>query len=64
MFSKHCTVYISNVIVLQWHAEDTDRWVVMFLKHKDLENRRVNSLLSLVANTKLIRLYNLNLHVF
>ena len=46
-------VYILYVTVKHWHAKDTEPWVIMFLMTKDLENMRVNGLISLVANTRL-----------
>jgi len=43
-----CILYVWH-----WHAKDTEPRVVMFFKPKDLENVRVNSLTSLIANTRL-----------
>ena len=46
-------VYILYVTVEHWHAKDIAPWFIMFLMTKDLENMRVNGLISLVANTRL-----------
>jgi hypothetical protein len=43
-----CILYIWH-----WYAKDTEPRLVMYLKPKDLENVRVNSLISLIANTRL-----------
>jgi len=43
-----CVLYVWH-----WHAKNTEPRVVMFLKPKDLENVRVNGLISHIANTRL-----------
>jgi hypothetical protein len=50
--TKKKIVYILCVTVEHWHVKDTEPWIVMFLMTKDLENMRVNGLISLVANTR------------
>ena len=53
MGTKKKILYILFVTVEHWHAKDTEPWVITFLMTKDLENMRVNGLISLVANTRL-----------
>jgi hypothetical protein len=43
-----CILYVWH-----WHAKDTKTRVVIFLKPKDLENVMMNSLISLITNTRL-----------
>jgi hypothetical protein len=46
MGMKKKIVYILHVSVEHWHAKDTEPRVIMFLMTKDLENMRVNGLIS------------------
>ena len=43
-----CILYVWH-----WQAKDTEPRVIIFLKPKDLENVMMNSLISLITNTRL-----------